>query len=299
MSNRSSAPHVAYALYGEESQALMPDYLHYETIRERSSKHNWEITRHRHENLAQVFVFHTPDVTIRLGEEETRTSGPLALFVPPMQVHGFQFRSSVEGGVITLTAQRLDQALAFLDLDRGFLRSPVMLGENDPQFAEISRLESLIAAETTRLEPFRYQALSVHFLGIVLALQRAVAGRTAPYLSTAADRQERQVRRFCELVEENYARHWRVADYAVQLGMSEAQLTRACRRVLGLPPRRFILNRVILQAKRELAYTPRTVSEIAFFLGFRDVGYFSRFFTRMTGSTPTTFRSRTRQSEAA
>ncbi|NMW30416.1 helix-turn-helix domain-containing protein, partial [Escherichia fergusonii] len=49
-------------------------------------------------------------------------------------------------------------------------------------------------------------------------------------------------------------------------------------------------ERLILEAKRCLQYTQMTISQIADYLGFSDVAYFSRFFKRHTLLSPKAYR---------
>ena len=42
--------------------------------------------------------------------------------------------------------------------------------------------------------------------------------------------------------------------------------------------------------KRDLAYTTLSIKQIALDLGFGDAGYFTRFFQRLSGRTPTQWR---------
>jgi AraC family transcriptional activator of pobA len=53
-------------------------------------------------------------------------------------------------------------------------------------------------------------------------------------------------------------------------------------------------SRLLVEAERQLRYTTKSVSQIAFQLGFEDPAYFSRFFTRLTNSSPRAFRDRDR-----
>ena len=48
--------------------------------------------------------------------------------------------------------------------------------------------------------------------------------------------------------------------------------------------------RVMLEAQRDLSYTTLSVKQIALGLGFSDAGYFTRFFQRLSGRTPTQWR---------
>ena len=53
-----------------------------------------------------------------------------------------------------------------------------------------------------------------------------------------------------------------------------------------------ISQRIVLEATRDLTFTVLSVKEIAYSLGFDDPAYFTRFFTKHTGLTPTQFRKR-------
>jgi len=55
-------------------------------------------------------------------------------------------------------------------------------------------------------------------------------------------------------------------------------------------PSQIIKDRLILEAKRQLKFSNKTVKEIAFELGFDDPAYFSRLFSKGTGSSPAKYR---------
>ena len=50
-------------------------------------------------------------------------------------------------------------------------------------------------------------------------------------------------------------------------------------------------ERLMLEARRLLAYTSMPVAQVAEQLGYADPAYFSKFFARAVGQTPTTYRS--------
>jgi AraC family transcriptional activator of pobA len=50
--------------------------------------------------------------------------------------------------------------------------------------------------------------------------------------------------------------------------------------------------RLLIEAERQLRYTSMPVAQVAFYLGFDDPAYFSRFFMRRMGLTPRAFRTR-------
>jgi AraC family transcriptional activator of pobA len=49
---------------------------------------------------------------------------------------------------------------------------------------------------------------------------------------------------------------------------------------------------MLVEAERQLRYTGMSVAQVAYFLGFEDPAYFTRFFSRRTGVSPKVFRGR-------
>jgi AraC family transcriptional activator of pobA len=57
--------------------------------------------------------------------------------------------------------------------------------------------------------------------------------------------------------------------------------------------------RLLVEAERQLRYTTMSISQIAYYLGFEDPAYFSRFFSRLTKESPRVFRARDKPGSAA
>lgn len=98
------------------------------------------------------------------------------------------------------------------------------------------------------------------------------------------------VSRFRGLIDENLSGNWQISDYCEVLGVTSAQLGHACKSMLATTPIALIQEQKLLHAKRQLAYSRVSAAEIAYQLGFDDPAYFSRFFRKLTGTTPVQFR---------
>ena len=95
---------------------------------------------------------------------------------------------------------------------------------------------------------------------------------------------------FITLVEKHFREEHTVTGYAEKLFISPKSLSKRLNAQGYSTPLQIIKDRLILEAKRQLKFTNKTVKEIAFELGFDDPAYFSRLFSKGTGSSPSQYR---------
>ncbi|MCD9855596.1 helix-turn-helix transcriptional regulator [Epilithonimonas sp. JDS] len=97
---------------------------------------------------------------------------------------------------------------------------------------------------------------------------------------------------FKKLLEKNYRTYKRPAAYADQLNISTSYLNECVKNTTGSSVSQHIQNRVVLEAKRMLYYSDKSIKEISFELGYDDYTYFSRLFTKATGMSALSFRNK-------
>jgi len=97
-------------------------------------------------------------------------------------------------------------------------------------------------------------------------------------------------RDFSRYLEIHFREKHQVADYAELLHIAPKTLTHKFKNLHLESPNQLIINRILLEAKRLLFYTDKSVKEIAYDLGYEDPAYFNRLFTQKTGSTPSNFK---------
>jgi AraC family transcriptional activator of pobA len=142
--------------------------------------------------------------------------------------------------------------------------------------------------EQTQHAPWRASAIDAAMTALFVALGRSLPAPAAA--SGVGDRSVVHVQRFRALVDERFREQPTLGEFAAEIGITTTQLNRVCRAVLGHPALAVLHARLCLEAQRELAYTTLSVKHIAYKLGFSDAGYFTRFFERETGHSPSTWR---------
>jgi AraC-like DNA-binding protein len=91
-------------------------------------------------------------------------------------------------------------------------------------------------------------------------------------------------------IEDNLALTMDNRGLARACGLSESHFIRTFRAVMGQTPAQYILDRRVAQAAQRLLYTRESIEQIAEACGFPNRSYFTRVFTRRTGTPPAAFR---------
>lgn len=100
------------------------------------------------------------------------------------------------------------------------------------------------------------------------------------------------IRNYNYLVEMHYKTKHSVAQYADLMHKPAKSLTNLFAMHLNKSPLQIIQDRILLEAKRFLMYSEKSIKETAFELGFDDIQSFSRFFKNKQGISPKEFREK-------
>lgn len=92
------------------------------------------------------------------------------------------------------------------------------------------------------------------------------------------------------LMREGVHHSLRAEDIADSLGVGYSWFRQAFKRVTGIAPTQYISRLLISRAKEIIVSEQRSISEIAYSLGFESVGQFSTLFRKIEGITPRQFR---------
>ncbi len=221
----------------------------------------------------------------------------------------FQKHTITPGTIIYMHPSQVHRTLSFEDVT---VSSWAISNENvNPEYLQL--LEEIVPAKPLLLDTETFSVLSEMItLGIRFSEQKnnrlyhsilkdtcntLVAMAISQYLQQAKStdklsRFEIVTKSFRELLERNYTKHKRPTDYARQLNISTPYLNECIKETTGHSVSFHIQQRIILEAKRLLYHSSKSVKEIAYTLGYDDYPYFSRLFTKVTGISALTFRNK-------
>ena len=303
MSPAKSREAIPNVVMDRVSDRRLPNALvHYGSLGSLADFFGRDRAAHRHDHFFQLHFIEAGDLRLKLDGVDFTAVGPVVFFTPPSVPHAFRIDPQATGHVLTVHQSLVRQIFdADPSLPRHALGTPFCQALTDAEgrheARHLSRLFGILLREMETHRPGEdsaIHALSSLILVGFLRLMRAPAQAAPPRRHDL-----RLYRRFNDLVEQNFASHWSIGDYIAVLNVTETRLHDLCRRIAGKSPKRIAHERVLLEARRLLAFSQLSVNEIAGALGFEDVGYFCRFFKRQLGLTPSAFRAHAQPGEEA
>lgn len=162
-------------------------------------------------------------------------------------------------------------------------------------FEEIQWILKRMQVENAQGNPYSEAVLRT-YLQLILALCSKEKQKEA---QTVIPSVAYELTAFKTLVEQYYRTEHGVAFYARKLSISAGVLSKKIKQAFHKTPRQLIQERLILEAKKLLQLTPKSIKEIAGILHFEDEFYFSRYFKKKVGIAPTHYREKVSPTAAA
>lgn len=218
------------------------------------------------------------------------------VFIRRGQVQQFELPDEFDGRLIVFTEAFLRRSLPAHD---GFpvLRvldphgGPRGLDLNPEDRSEVEGLIDQIETETWRPDDGLAAAVtSATLLRLFLTAERVYRART-PVPDVASADLDRFLA-FRSNADAHVRERWSVEKHAVALGVTARTLGTLSRRLAQRTPKQILDARLALEVKRLLAHTDEPVSAIAYAVGFEEPTNLAKFFRRVEGTTPGTFRAR-------
>lgn len=226
------------------------------------------------------------ELQVKIDVETVKLKGPTLFFVLPKQIRCVVAENGLRGWTFAIDSLLIDK-----DLRHVFEKEIITPQQLAPP-AHISKhlttlfqlLASLYKNKTASTAALRHLALCS--VGIFADIYL----RTGISTKSSDKRQVSITQDFFTLLRDNFRKYKAPSDYATLLNVSHNYLNECIKVITGMPIGYWINQEIILEAKRLLYYSNLTIKEIAYDLGYDDLAYFTRVFTKVTGYPPREFR---------
>jgi AraC family transcriptional activator of pobA len=151
---------------------------------------------------------------------------------------------------------------------------------------ELSLLFRKIEEEKEKKAPFTDPILK-SYLQLILAISSRIKKVNKKEETTVKGL---AIEKFRDILEENFIAQRSPLFHANALALAPNSFTKQCTKYFGKSPSTLIQERVILEAKKHLHLSYKSSKEIAGLMNFDDQHYFSRYFKKHTGVSPSQFR---------
>lgn len=98
------------------------------------------------------------------------------------------------------------------------------------------------------------------------------------------------VYRFKKSIDHNISQYHKVGHYAACLNVSSKYLNECVKEVLGVNAKNLLDEQLVMRARHSLKFTDNSIKEVGYALGFSSPDYFSYFFKKHTGISPSQLR---------
>jgi len=263
-------------------------HIHIDTIRPQESLKQESLP------LYQIFLLSEP-VEIRVDFAPYQTASSSLLFLSPYQ-HLEWKKASLEsvvrilfhGDFYCIEYHKKEVACNGLLFNNIYLQPFVHVSIS--LFDEIVHLINHMKRELNTDAPFSVSVLKA-YLQLILALSSKAKKQQVDMGLLINNVEMKEGGGFQRLLEEYFMTIRSVNFYAGKLNLSTDAFSRKIKRQLGKLPSVLIQERVILEAKKLLHLTHLSIKEIALKLNFDDEHYFSRYFKKYVGVSPSDFRA--------
>ena len=199
-----------YTLYGELDSRPATDWLHWESIAARSSRHGWQIQAHRHATLFQILYIGRGRGEAAIDAQVSPLRGPCVLTVPALVPHGFRFKPGIDGSVFTVLQAHIEQLLAATPALPARVLQPRVTALHGDAAAQLK-------AEFLGTQAWRALAIDAALCALLVALERA-APRAEPQRAARGSRATMHLERYSALVDRSFRTQPSLAALALRLG---------------------------------------------------------------------------------
>lgn len=286
MNSKNSIP--TYELYNKLERTIPFD------IQELQEKQAYDSSKHHRHSYYEVFLFNKGGGDHMIDFKNYSITPGSIHFVSPGQVHLVK-RSLDSNGYVLLFSREFYQiglsntdSLFELPFFNNYSSDPVLKTEKII-FQELVATIQQIHKEYFSKNADKETIIRAYLNLLFIKLKRLYEDQHKQD-HIKKDIKQEAVKNFRVLIEKYFIVNHKPSEYAELMHITTGYLNELVNEVTGKSSTDLINERLILEAKRILFHSNKTISEIATTLNFEDPAYFTRFFKNQTGLSPKEYR---------
>ncbi|PCI93795.1 MAG: hypothetical protein COB15_15625 [Flavobacteriales bacterium] len=246
-----------------------------------------------HQHKFHQFLFFEKGSGTHLIDDKTYEVKDKSIhFVSPNHIHDLKVDAGTKGYVCMFKEELFfinnesEKFLNEVDLFSNWNTNP-LLELGDTAFGDLKSIIESIVIEYENQKTRKNEVLLMFLKLFLIKASRLCANCTNVEISS----KRKIVESFLGLVDESCNKNLPINYYAEQLSITTTYLNRLVNDVYDKSVSDFVNDRIVLESKRILRFSSKSIKEVSFELGFEDPSYFSRFFKKHTKLTPVEYRN--------
>lgn len=241
---------------------------------------------HRHSFYQILFIIEGKGNHI-IDFENYPISNNSLFLIAPGQVHYLKLSNTSKGVLINFNKALFD---TFLNKPEIIEEYPFFDSSGKYSFLKLSHHNKNIIDVFNRIKTSRFEVnlVRLYLLEIFILVNKEYIASEVKEFSSG----ERIMADFDLLLEENFDIEHYPKFYAENMAITPNYLNSICQKIRNKTAGDIIRDRILLEIKRLLVNSKLNVAEIAYLIGFDDNSYFSKFFKKHEGMTPSQFRKK-------
>lgn len=205
----------------------------------------------------------------------------------PGQMHKWHLKEGTKAYQLMIERQFFEQFSSFFRFSFTNYQNNPIIKLNKDSYSKLKYEFISIKKELKK------QKASIHLISARAAVIAAIVSEQAEDIfdEFKVYQTNERLAQYNLLIDLFFTQNKTVGFYAKKLNISANYLNILCKKDLKVSAIQLIQQRVIVEAKKLITNNKSTLKEITFELGFTDTAYFSNYFKKHTGMSPSQFRS--------